>query len=297
MTPLRQRMLEELQRRNYSQTTIESYILAVKEFAEYFGKSPALLGAEAVRRYQLYLINEKKLAPQTVKVRMSALRFLYWKTLKRRDLYFDDMPLPKTPMRLPVVLSPEEVIRLIEAASSLMHRTMLILLYATGIRRAEVRLLKVSDIDSNRMVIHIQQGKGQRDRDLPMTPKLLEALRDYWRWARPKVYLFPSPCSADDQEEPISSKTVWNVCHEAAVRAGLTKRIGPHTLRHTFATQHLDSETDLRTIQHLLGHADLKNTLVYLHLSQHHVRAAINPLDQIILNPYGLKAPSENDPS
>lgn len=134
------------------------------------------------------------------------------------------------------------------------------------------------------MVIHIQQGKGNRDRDLPMTPKLLEALRDYWRWAKPKVYLFPSPCSADGQEEPISSKTVWNVCHEAAVRAGLTKRIGPHTLRHTFATQHLDSETDLRTIQHLLGHADLKNTLVYLHLSQRHVRAAINPLDQITMN-------------
>lgn len=297
MTPLRQRMLEELQRRNYSQTTIDSYILSVKEFAEYFQKSPASLGAEDVRRYQLYLINEKKLAPQTVKVRMSALRFLYWKTLKRRDLYFDDMPLPKTPMKLPVVLSPEEVIRLIEAASSLMHRTILILLYATGIRRAEVRLLKVSDIDSNRMVIHIQQGKGQRDRDLPMTAKLLEALRDYWRSARPAVCLFPSPRKVDGQERPICSKTVWDICHAAAVRAGLTKRIGPHTLRHTFATQHLDSDTDLRTIQHLLGHADLKNTLVYLHLSQHHVRAAINPLDQITLNTYGLKPPSETNPS
>jgi site-specific recombinase XerD len=290
-------MLEELQRRNYSQATIDAYIPAVKEFADYFGKSPMLLGAEDVRRYQLYLINEKKLSPQTVRVRMSALRFLYWKTLKRRDLYFDDLLIPKAPKRLPVVLSPEEVIRLIEAASSLMHRTMLILLYATGIRRAEVRLLKVSDIDSNRMVIHIKQGKGQRDRDLPMTPKLLESLRDYWRWAKPRVYLFPSPCSAHDPEKPISSKTVWNVVHEAAVRAGLTKRIGPHTLRHTFATQHLDSDTDLLTIQHLLGHADLKNTLPYLHLSQRHVRAAINPLDQITLNTYGLKPPSESNPS
>jgi len=297
MTPLRQRMLEELQRRNYSQATIDAYIPAVKEFADYFGKSPMLLGAEDVRRYQLYLINEKKLSPQTVRVRMSALRFLYWKTLKRRDLYFDDLLIPKAPKRLPVVLSPEEVIRLIEAASSLMHRTMLILLYATGIRRAEVRLLKVSDIDSHCMVIHIKQGKGQRDRDLPMTPKLLESLRDYWRWAKPRVYLFPSPCSAHDPEKPISSKTVWNVVHEAAVRAGLTKRIGPHTLRHTFATQHLDSDTDLLTIQHLLGHADLKNTLPYLHLSQRHVRAAINPLDQITLNTYGLKPPSESNPS
>lgn len=295
MTPLRQRMTEELQRRNYSQATIESYIFAVKEFAEYCGKSPALLGAEDVRRYQLYLFNERKLTPHTVMVRMSALRFFYWKTLKRRDFYYDDLPIPKTPKKLPVVLSREEVTRLIEAASSLMHRTILIVLYATGIRRAELTRLKVSDIDSQLMVIHVRKGKGQRDRDLPMTPKLLRALRDYWRWARSKVYLFPSPYG--DEEAPISTKTVYHACREAAVRSGLTKKIGPHTLRHSFATQLLDSGTDLRTIQHLLGHADLKNTLVYLHLSQHHVRAATNPLDQIILNPYGLKAPSEKDPS
>ena len=297
MTPLRQRMLEELQRRNYSQATIESYIPAVKEFAKYCGKSPASLGAEDVRRYQLYLINEKKLAPHTVKVRISALRFLYWKTLKRRDLYFDDLPMPKAPLKLPVVLSPEEVTRLIEGASSLKHRTMLMVLYATGVRRAELARLKVSDIDSKLMVVHIRQGKGQRDRDLPMTPKLLEALREYWRWSRSKVYLFPSPWSPSDREEPITPKSIYNACKEAAERAGLTKRIGPHTLRHSFATQHLDSGTDLRTIQHLLGHADLKNTLVYLHLSQRHVRSATNPLDQITLNRYGLKPPSENDPS
>ena len=295
MTPLRQRMLEELQRRNYSQATIEAYIFAVQEFAKYFGKSPERLGAEEVRRYQLYLINMKQLASQTVKVRMSALRFFYWKTLKRRDLHFDDMPLPKAPMKLPVVLSPEEVTRLIEAASSLMHRTILMLLYATGIRRAELRLLKLSDIDSQRMVIHIQKGKGRRDRDVPMTPMFLEALREYWRWARSTVYLFPSPSSTSDAEKPISSKTVWNVCHEAAVRAGLTKRIGPHTLRHSFATHHMEAGTDLRTIQFLLGHADLKNTAVYLHLSQHHMRAAANPLDQLHLN--GLRRPSEEAPS
>ena len=159
MTPLRQRMTEELQRRNYSQATIESYISAVKEFAKYCGKSPASLGAEDVRRYQLYLINEKKLAPHTVKVRISALRFLYWKTLKRRDLYFDDLPMPKAPLKLPVVLSPEEVTRLIEGASSLKHRTMLMVLYATGVRRAELARLKVSDIDSKLMVVHIRQGQ------------------------------------------------------------------------------------------------------------------------------------------
>ena len=184
MTPLRQRMLEELQRRNYSQATIDSYILSVKESAKYFGKSPDLLGAEDVRRYQLCLINEKRLAPQSVRVRLSALRFFYWKTLKRRDLYFDDLPIPKVPLKLPVVLSREEVTRLIEAASSLMHRIILILLYATGIRRAELARLKVGDIDSKLMVVHIREGKGRRDRTLPMTPKLLEALREYWRSAR-----------------------------------------------------------------------------------------------------------------
>ena len=284
MTPLRQRMLEELQRRNDSQATIESYILAVKDFAQYFGKSPVCLGSEDVRRYQLHLVREKRLAPNTVKVRMSALRFFYWKTLKRRDLHFDDLPLTKTPVKLPVVLSPEEVTRLIEGASNLKHRTMLMMLYATGLRRAELARLKVSDIDSKCMVIHIHEGKGQRDRDLPMNPKLLEALRVYWRWSRSKVYLFPSPWSPSDREEPITPKSIYNACKEAAARAGLTKRIGAHTLRHSFATQLLDSGADLRTIQYLLGHSSLKHTEVYTHLSQRHMRAAANPLDQITLN-------------
>jgi integrase/recombinase XerD len=297
MTPLRQRMLEELQRRNYSQATIESYILAVKDFAQYFGKSPVCLGSEDVRRYQLHLVKEKRLAPNTVKVRMSALRFLYWRTLKRRDLHFDDLPLTKTPVKLPVVLSPEEVTRLIEGASNLKHRTMLMVLYATGLRRAELARLKVSDIDSKCMVIHIHEGKGQRDRDLPMTPKLLEALRGYWRWSRSKVYLFPSPWSPSDREEPITPKSIYNACKEAAARAGLTKRIGAHTLRHSFATQLLDSGADLRTIQYLLGHSSLKHTEVYTHLSQRHMRAAANPLDQITLNTDGRKPPSEENPS
>jgi integrase/recombinase XerD len=297
MTPLRQRMLEELQRRNYSQATIESYILAVKDFAQYFGKSPVCLGSEDVRRYQLHLVKEKRLAPNTVKVRMSALRFFYWKTLKRRDLHFDDLPLTKTPVKLPVVLSPEEVTRLIEGASNLKHRTMLMVLYATGLRRAELARLKVSDIDSRCMVIHIHEGKGQRDRDLPMTPKLLDALREYWRWSRSKVYLFPSPWSPSDREEPITPKSIYNACKEAAARAGLTKRIGAHTLRHSFATQLLDSGADLRTIQYLLGHSSLKHTEVYTHLSQRHMRAAANPLDQITLNTDGRKPPSEENPS
>jgi integrase/recombinase XerD len=297
VTPLRQRMLEELQRRNYSPATTRGYILAVKQFAEYFGKSPEQLGAEEIRRFQLYLLNDKKLAPGTVEIRISALRFLYKKTLKRRDLALDDLVFPKTPRKLPVVLSPEEVTRLIEAAANLMHRTILMVLYATGVRRTEASLLKVSDIDSPRMVIHIRQGKGSRDRDVPLTPKLLEALRQYWRWKRPKVYLFPSTAGHRGVEQPISDKTVWHACQTAAVRAGVKKRIGPHTLRHSFATHLLEAGTDLRTIQLLMGHERLEHTTVYLHLSQRHRHAALNPLDQIDINPYGEGRQSEDHAS
>jgi len=273
--------LEELQRRNYSQHTTRSYIHAVKQFAEYFGKSPQELGAEEIRRYQLYLLNEKKYSAGTVKVSMSALRFLYKKVLKRRDLSFDDLVYPKKPKKLPVVLSPEEVARLIEAATNPMHRTMLMVLYGTGIRRTEASLLKVSDIDSQRMVLHIRQGKGARDRDVPLSPRLLEALRTYWRWKKPKGFLFPTTFGSRGQEQPICGKTVWNICKEAAVRAGIQKKIGPHTLRHSFATHHLEAGTDLRTIQLLLGHADLEHTTFYLHLSHRHLQAATNPLDQL----------------
>jgi len=172
-------MLEELQRRNYPPSTTRGYILAVKQFAEYFGKSPEKLGAEEIRRFQLYLLNEKKLAPGTVEMRMSALRFLYRKTLKRRDLAYDDLVFPKTPTKLPVVLSPEEVTCLIEAAPNLLYRTLLMVLYSTGIRRTEASLLKVSDIDSARRLIHIRQGKGSRDRDVPLTPKPPVSLETY----------------------------------------------------------------------------------------------------------------------
>ena len=193
MTPLRRRMLEELQRRNYASETTRGYILSVKQFAEYFGKSPEKMGAEEIRRFQLYLLQEKKLAPGTVEMRMSALRFLYKKVLKRRDLTYDDLIFPKTPRKLPVVLSQPEVKRLIEAAPNLLYRTVLIVLYSTGVRRTEASLLKVSDIDSERRVIHVRQGKGSRDRDVPLTPKLLEALRQYWLEEAPELSVSQHP--------------------------------------------------------------------------------------------------------
>jgi integrase/recombinase XerD len=294
VTRLRQRMLEELQRRNYSPETTRSYIHAVKQFAEYFGKSPQELGAEEIRRYQLYLLKEKKYAAGTVKIRMSALRFFYRKVLKRRDLSFDDLVYPKRPKKLPAVLSPEEVARLIQTTSNLLHRTVLLLLYGTGIRRTEASLLRVSDIDSQRMVLHIRQGKGARDRDVPLSPKLLEALRVYWRWRKPKDFLFPSSAGHRGAEQPISDKTVWNICKAAAVRAGILKTIGPHTLRHSFATHHMEAGTDLRTIQLLLGHADLEHTTVYLHLSRRHLHAATSPLEHLAITPQNQ--PSEDQP-
>jgi site-specific recombinase XerD len=162
------------------------------------------------------------------------------------------------------------------------------LLYATGLRRAEAARLKVSDVDSALMLIYVHQGKGSRDRDLPLTPKLLEALREYWQACKykPRVYLFPSRVEPIRPERPISDKVIWNACHEAALRAGLSKRIGPHTLRHSFATHLLEAGTDLRTIQLLLGHQRLKDTAVYLHVSRRHLQAAVNPLDQISIRDF-----------
>jgi site-specific recombinase XerD len=183
------------------------------------------------------------------------------------------------------------VTRLIEAARNRMHRTLLMLLYATGMRRTEASRLKVSDIDSQRMVIHIHCGKGLRHRDVPLTPKLLEALRDYWRWRKPRVYLFPSKMGDPSLEQPISDKTVWNVCRAAANRAGIQKKLSPHTLRHCFATHLLEAGADLRTIQLLMGHERLEDTTIYLHLSQRHLHAAINPLDQLT-----LRTTQENEP-
>src|SRR6266478_8904574 len=282
-------MLDELQRRNYSPATTRGYIHAIKQFAEYFHKSPEQLGGDEIRQFQLYLLKEKNLAPGTVEGRMSALRFLYKKTLKRRDIAYDDLIFPKTPQKLPVVLSPEEVTRLIEAAPSLLHRTILMVLYATGIRRTEASLLKVNDIDSERMVIHIHQGKGSRDRDVPMTPKLLGILREYFRWKRPRVYLFPSTEGQRGTDSPISDKAIWHTCRQAAPRAGIKKVVGAHTMRHSYATALLEAGTDLRTIQLLLGHAELKDTAIYLHLSQRHLQSASNPLDQISI-PCGARS-------
>src|SRR5215468_8553728 len=178
-----------------------------------------------------------------------------------------------------------------------MHRTLLMVLYGTGVRRTELSLLKVADIDSKRMVVHIRQGKGSRDRDVPLSPKLLEALREYWRWKKPRIYLFPSTAGKRGIEAPMSHKVVWWAVREAALRAGITRKIGPHTFRHSFATELLEAGTDLRTIQLLMGHARLEDTTIYLHLSRRHLEMAVNPLDRLTVQRHTPTPLTQDQPS
>jgi integrase/recombinase XerD len=276
-------MLEELLRRNYSAQTIRSYIRAVRAFAKHFGKPPDQLGPDDLRTYQAYLLRDRKLAVGTVVATVAALRFFFVRTLRKQD-FREDLPYPKHHQRLPVVLSQGEVARLINAAGNLMQRALLMTLYGTGMRRTEVSLLRVCDIDSPRMMIHVVYGKGGNSRDIPLSPALIETLREYWRWKRPRTYLFPSSGGQRGKDQPISDKTVWYACTEAAHHAGIAKRVTPHTLRHSFATHLLEGGTDLRTIQILLGHGDLETTAKYLHLSERHLRSVVNPLDGLKLS-------------
>jgi integrase/recombinase XerD len=276
-------MLEELQRRNYSAITTRNYLRVVADFAKYFGKSPDKLGPNELRTYQAYLLQDRKLTPGTVVNWVAALRFFFVKTLKRHQ-FREFLPYPQDRRRLPTVLSREEVSRLINAAGTLFRRTLLMTLYGTGMRRAELAHLKVSDIDSQRMIVRVVAGKGGKDRDLPLSPALLEILREYWRWRKPRLYLFPTRTCRRRLDQPISDKTVWIACNEAARRAGIRKRVTPHTLRHSWATHLLEAGTDLRTIQVLLGHGDLETTAQYLHLSQRHLQAVTNPLDSLSLS-------------
>jgi integrase/recombinase XerD len=233
VTQLRQLMLEELQRRNYSKATARIYIRSVKDFAEFFGRSPAKLGPEHVRQYQVHLLKERKLSPKTVAQRAAALRFLYVKTLRRRYLP-EHIPYPKIPYELPTVLSESEVQRMLECSMNLMHRAMLLTLYSAGLRRSELCRLKTEDIDSQRMMIRIRHGKGGRDREVPLSSKLLSVLREYWRWKKPQDYLLPSDYRRR-AHQPVSDKVIWWLCKKIAREAGIKKRVSPHTLRHASA--------------------------------------------------------------
>ena len=276
MTPLRQRMLEDLQIRQYSPTTIRIYLHAIAEFAQHFGKPPDQLGPEHIRRYQLFLIKEKKASRPTCIQVVCALRFFYTHTLSRK-IAIERIPFPRRERKLPLILSREEVKALLEAPRNLRQRTLLAVLYGAGLRVSEVTQLKAGDIDSARNVLWVRQGKGRKDRQTLLPTKLLELLRCYWRTQRPSGWLFPG----SNPTRPISAKAVFLACRKAAQKAGISKPVHPHLLRHAFATHLLESGVNLRTIQILLGHANLETTARYLQVADVSVRSTRSPLDSL----------------
>lgn len=275
MTFLRKRMLEDMQVRNLSSNTQSSYVQQISLFARYFGKSPEVLGPENIRAYQVYLTNEKKLSPGSILIAVAALRFLYKVTLKKEWTFEDVIPTPKKPQKLPIILSPEEVLNFLGSVRTVMHRVILTTCYAAGLRISECISLKPTDIDSQRMVIRVDQGKGQKDRYVMLSPKLLETLRDWWRVARPKNWLFPS----DIPDRHISKSAVQQACQKACQLCRIPKPITPHSLRHAFAVHLLESGTDVRTIQLLLGHRSLATTARYLRIATSKVCSTTSPLD------------------
>jgi len=274
MTVLRQRMLEDLRVRNYSDRTTKTYIDAVARFAVHFGKSPDLLGPEDVRSYQVHLVRDRHASWTVLNQAVCALRFFYGTTLQR-DWAIRHIPYARTEQRLPVVLSPSETQTLLLHIGNMKHLAMVLLAYSAGLRVSEVARLEVTDIDSQRMIIHVRRGKGRKDRIVPLSPVLLEVLRDHARAARATQYLF----FGKDRSRPIATATIAEVCRAAARRAGLRKRVTPHTLRHTFATHHLEAGTDLRTLQLMMGHTSLKTTSRYLHVSTDKIRSTKTPLE------------------
>jgi len=275
MTSLRQRMTEDMQIRNLSPHTQASYVLQVSLFARHFGQSPTVLGPEEIRAYQVYLTNEKKLAPSSITTMVSALRFLYKVTLKKDWAIEDVIPAPKKPQTLPIIPSPEEVVQFLEAVKKPKHRTILTTCYAAGLRISEAVHLAIPTIDSQRMVLRIDQGKGQKDRYVMLSPKLLQILRDWWKLTRPQYWLFPS----DRTDQPISRFAVEKECQQVHRRCGLAKPITPHSLRHAFACHLLEAGTDVRTIQLLLGHRSLATTARYLRIATTKVCSTTSPLD------------------
>lgn len=275
MTPLRQRMLEDMQIRNFAPNTKESYLQQVSLYARHFRRSPEGLGPRNIRDYQIYLTNEKKLAPKSILIATAALRFLYTVTLKRPWDVAEVLPMPKAPQTLPVILSPEEVRQFLSCVPRRKARTVLTVCYAAGLRIAEAVALKPTDIDSQRMMIRVEQGKGQKDRYVMLSEQLLKILRQWYRFARPTVWMFPGVIPGSH----ITRGSINKACELALQRSGLTKPVSPHSLRHAFAVHLLEYGTDLRTIQLLMGHRSLSTTARYLRLAITKVCATRSPLD------------------
>jgi site-specific recombinase XerD len=268
-------MTEDMQVRNLALNTQTSYVQQVSLFARYFHKSPEELGPEDIRAYQVYLTNEKKLAPGSVLIAVAALRFLYKVSLKRDWTFEDIIPAPKKPQKLPVVLSPEEVLQFLDCVGNTKHRAILTTCYAAGLRISEAVRLTIPDIDSQRMVIRVEQGKGQKDRYVMLSSKLLEILRHWWRVEKPRPWLFPG----DSPGRHISKDAVEQACQKARRRCSIPKPITPHSLRHAFAVHLLEFGADVRTIQLLLGHRSLATTARYLRIATCKVCSTSSPLD------------------
>jgi integrase/recombinase XerD len=276
MTPLRQRMLDDMRVRNFARNTQDAYIRQVTRLAAHFGKSPEKLGPEEVRAYQVHLATDTKLTASSRAQAAAALRFLYHVTLGREWARYA-IALPKREYKLPLVLSAGEVLRVLEAIDSVKLRAVVMTIYAGGLRVSEATHLRVSDIDSQRMVIHVRQGKGGKDRDVMLSPVLLEALRAYWKLERPSDWLFPGAVEG----QPISAHRVTEMCRRAREVAGLTKPVTPRLLRHCFATHLLEAGANIRIIQTLLGHRSLSTTARYTHVSRATICAVQSPLDRL----------------
>lgn len=275
MKSLRQLLTEDMQVRNLSPHTQASYVQQVSLFARHFNKSPIELGPEEIRSYQVYLTNEKKLAPSSILIAVAALRFLYRVTLHKDWPFQQVVPAPKKPQTLPVILSPEEVLHFLGCVEHIKHRTILTTCYAAGLRVSEAISLKPNHIDSQRMVIRVEQGKGSKDRYVMLSPKLLEILRHWWRAQRPTHWLFPGDLAG----KHIDRHTVEKMCQKAHRHSGIAKPVTPHSLRHAFAVHLLENGTDIRTIQLLLGHRSLATTARYLRIAITRVCSTTSPLD------------------
>lgn len=280
INPLRRRMIEDMTIRNFDQRTQQSYMRSVRSCCRYCDRTPAELTFEDIRQYQLHLV-QCGLAPASVNGAMVALRFFFRVTLKRPEAV-DYIPIIRQPQRLPVVLTPEEIARLLEAAPGLKWRTALSVAYGAGLRASEVVGLKVGDIDSQRMRIRVEQGKGRRDRDALLSPHLLADLRSWWKVARPPVWLFPSRLT---RFNPVTPRSLNRAFHEAVRKAGIKKPVSLHTLRHCFATHLLEQNVDVRVIQVLLGHKKLETTAVYTHVAAKTLDGIDSPLDLLKLRP------------
>ena len=276
MTPLRQRFIEDMQLRGLASTTQRGYIHHIAAFAKFFHHSPEHLDLEAVRQYELYLLQEKKLSPESINQFVSAVKFLYLVTLEM-PWGQEQFPRVRRPRRLPVVLSHEEVVQFFDHVPSLKYRAALMTCYGAGLRISEAAALQVSDIDSRRMLIRVEQGKGGKDRYTMLSPRLLEVLRVYCRAARPAHWLFPSWRPG----RHIVAGSLQSACRDAWLRSGLRKTVTAHTLRHSFATHLLENGTDIRVIQVLLGHSCLDTTARYTAVSPQVVATTLSPLDNL----------------